>query len=101
MNEQVEAIFGVARPGVMSTLGIPWLLMSEKPLKHKQLFEKYTPGVIEYWQSLFDRMENYVDADNEVALRWLNRIGFTVDKEPVPYGVMQAPFYRFEWRKNV
>lgn len=101
MDGQVEVLLGLARTGIMFNTGIPWMLMSDEPLKHKGLISKFVPKVIEYWQSLCDYMENYVDADNEVAVQWLNRIGFTVDEEPVPFGVAQTPFHRFEWRRDV
>lgn len=101
VNGQVEAIMGVARAGVMATTGCPWLLMAETAPDHKDVFRDLVPKVIEYWQSLFDHLENWVDAENKIALRWLKRIGFTLDAEPVPYGRAQTPFYRFEWRGYV
>ena len=93
-------MFGVSVEGLMSNTGAPWLLMSDEPVKHKDVFKQVTPHALVVLQQGFTKLENWVDAENEVAIRWLKKIGFTFDKDPVPYGVSGDPFYRFEWRRS-
>jgi hypothetical protein len=40
---------------------------------------------------------NYVDARQSRTIEWLQWIGFSVDPEPVPYGLQGEPFHKF-WR---
>lgn len=100
IDSHPEGVFGVTRDGIIGNTGLPWFLMSEEPPKHKREFEDITPVIIQRMMNEFDRLYNYVDVENVVAVKWLDRIGFTVNPEPEPLGPEGKPFHRFEWRKN-
>ncbi len=44
---------------------------------------------------LFPHLVNYVDARHVISVRWLKRMGFHFDPDPVPYGPFGMDFYRF------
>ncbi len=48
---------------------------------------------------LFPHLQNYVDARNEISIRWLKWLGFRFDPKPVPYGIWGLPFLRFQMEK--
>ncbi len=97
INDEVVCIFGVAGHSLLSPKGAPWLVGSDKLEGSSKAFlrrcRKYAVKMLREYPVL----ENYVDARNETAIRWLKWLGFEFD-EPEPYGVARLPFHRFSMR---
>lgn len=93
---RVVCMFGVAKPFLIGgeNIGAPWLLGAEELPDHARAFLRLNKRYIEAVRQDFSRLENYVAADNETAIRWLGWLGFTLE-DPKPHGVDQELFCRF------
>lgn len=97
---KVLCMFGVARASFLSRTTLPWMLGSADLPKHARAFLR---GSREYVAEIGEKHENlinFVDARNELAIKWLSWLGFTVADEPEPYGRDQLPFHRFHLEKT-
>lgn len=84
---------GVAPKGILSDVGIPWLLSAEQSLKHKREFLKLSPPVIDEMLDIYPKLINYVHNKNKLSIRWLKWLGFTIENpEPIRTGEL---FHRF------
>ena len=91
---KVLCIYGTWRPAATSLKGVPWMLSTNELPKHYRYFARGSKGYINYLKEHFLRLENYVDARNKLAVRWLGWLGFTVEP-PTLFGAEQLPFHRF------
>jgi len=91
---KVMVMFGVAQHTHLTLTGYPWLLSSRGIHKHAKQFLKQTRFFLEEMKEEFDLLENFVDARNTQAIRWMKWMGFQIE-DPVPWGVDQLPFHRF------
>lgn len=89
------ALFGVSEGTALTPAAIPWLVGTPELEKHARRFARSSR---ENLRELVIRdhklLENYVDARNTYAVRWLRWLGFTVH-EAKPFGVERLPFHRF------
>lgn len=89
------AVFGVAGTTALDfETGCPWMLATDEIGRYWRDFlrvsKRFVPAALETWP----RLENYVDARNVLAVRWLGWMGFEI--EPArPFGPLQLPFHRF------
>jgi hypothetical protein len=89
-------MFGVSPMDILGGVGSPWLLGTPEIRKHAKTFLRLNRQYVPRMLDLFPVLVNYVDARHTVAIRWLKRLGFLFDPEPVAYGLWGLPFYRFE-----
>ncbi|MDR5772079.1 MULTISPECIES: hypothetical protein [unclassified Caballeronia] len=75
--------------GAVWMLGTPMLERAPKQLT--KLGRTYVRRMAEQYGTLM----NFVDARNLKSIHWLARLGFTVQRETVPYGPFGLPFHRF------
>lgn len=85
------AVFGCRYDG---QTGYPWLVGTDLLVKNAKTFLQLCPTWINKMREGVTLLENYVDARNVVAIRWLKRMGFSFD-EAAPYGPLNLPFHRF------
>lgn len=95
IDDEPVCMLGVARSGILSNVGRPWLIGTTKIEKHQILFLRKCKPVIEEMKALFPVMENYIAPDNTKAIRWLKWLKFEFDKEPVSIGPLNKKFTRF------
>lgn len=88
------AIAGVAPVSVMSSVARPWMVGTDELPKHAMRFCRENRKYIKRWLEVFSRLENYVDAENTVAIGWLKWLGFELEK-PVPWGDSGHEFIYF------
>lgn len=92
------AVFGVSpiySPGCEGW-GAPWFLASDGIYKVRRQFANETRYWVEWMNSLYAILFNYVDATNRVSRLWLRKAGFEI-LPPKPIGVdgkLYAPFHR-------
>ncbi len=76
-------------------IGIPWLLGSPEVTR----FGKHLVGGAKRWvlemESKYPVLVNMVHAENTLAIKWLQHIGFTLGPLYPEWGVGKAPFYQF------
>lgn len=87
-------IIGLVIRDVMMGTGIPWLLGTERALKHTREFFRLSPPVIAEMLEVCPNLFNYVHAANIVSIKWLKWLGFVID-DPQPHGINGEMFHRF------
>lgn len=90
------AMFGINRPSYLSDVWHPWLLGSERLRLRSKRFMKGSRRIVQEWAADGRRMENFVHAYNEEAIKWLRLLGFKV-KPARPHGPFKAAFCKFYW----
>jgi hypothetical protein len=93
-------IFGVNPLEQFNSVGVIWLLATEDFQKYARLFAVKCKNVTNQMIENYDYVFNYVHAENEVSIKWLQWLGFTVH-DPEPLGKDGANFHRFDIDKNV
>ena len=94
-NEDIIGMFGVTKHD--ETIGVPWLLMSDE-IYNRSLARQFVPESKRWVKELNNRYKilvNFIDIDNEKAIKWLRLIGFTFISIDPHYGVNPKPFYEF------
>lgn len=88
------AMFGVTQASLVTGTGKPWLigtdLLDKSPLTFLKECRPFMPEI----ERRYARLENYVDARNSRAIRWLKWLGFEMGQAE-PYGFQKLPFIRF------
>lgn len=78
-----EAMFGVVETCVMTGRARVWLLMSDKAASQRKVLVRAGVVYASIFRSKYPILENFVHARNDLAIRWLTRIGFKVDLDTV------------------
>lgn len=94
INGKPEAMFGVVSASMMEGRGRVWLLMTDEAASSRKALVRLGARYTEAMHRHFTILENYVHADNEVAARWLSRLGYVVGHLDTIRGVPVRPFYR-------
>lgn len=84
--------FGVAEG---TAIGIPWMVGSPEVTKYPVKLVSVGREAVARWEPLCEVMMNFSHAENRLHHRWLERIGFTLAKDPIPWGHAGAPFIQF------
>lgn len=92
IDSMVAAAWGV-HGTFMGKTGVPWLLTSPKvkqisPLKFAKIYQEEVLQMLK----IFQRLENYVHAEYDSAVRLLEIIGFTVEE---PQAMRDGMYRRF------
>jgi len=95
---KLMCMFGCVRHSELSRIGYPWLLATSELPKHSRVFLRYARAFLEEIADQYEVLENYGDAQNEKAVRWMSWLGFTTVATE-PRGVDQIPFHKYEIRK--
>lgn len=99
-NNEAVAVLGVVPvDGILSDIGIPWLLGTDGLTKMKKFFIKSSKIVIKEMLKHFKILVNFVDSRYDKAIKWLKWCGFILDENatynPTFNGVL---FYRYYMR---
>ena len=96
-NEPV-AIFGINDVG--NNVGAIWLLATDKLKDIQYTFLRENKKVIDFLNTKYKILWNFVDCRNSLHIRWLKWCGFKfINKQN--YGVLNKPFYEFIRINNV
>lgn len=89
-SDEPVVIFGSspAGPGV----GLVWMLATEDLLKYRLPFLRRSRRWVETLHEQYPVLTNWVDARNELHIRWLGWLGFQFLRLE-PFGVESRPFY--------
>ena len=90
-NEPV-AIFGINDAG--NNVGAIWLLATDKLKDIQFSFLRENKKVIDFLNTKYKILWNFVDCRNSLHIKWLKWCGFKfINKQN--YGVLNKPFYEF------
>tara|TARA_S200000501_G_scaffold45870_1_gene37097 strand:- start:7401 stop:7895 length:495 start_codon:yes stop_codon:yes gene_type:complete len=90
-NEPV-GIFGVDDLG--NSVGGIWLVATDELATIQIAFLKQCREVVNFLNTKYKILWNYVDCRNKVHIKWLKWCGFTFINK-TNYGVLNKPFYEF------
>jgi len=76
-------------------LGVPWLISTIHVERYPREFLRATKPLVDEMLGRHQRLQNYVDASNTAAIRWLRWLGFELGTA-VPYGHQGKPFIPFK-----
>jgi hypothetical protein len=91
-------MFGVGVGDILGAVGHPWCLGTDEIEDVSLSFLRESRKVVARMLGIFPYLFNYVDARNELSIKWLKWLGFKFDDQTVAYGPFKIPFYRFEMR---
>ena len=96
-ESKVVAIAGIRE--VNENSAVPWMLCSNAiedfKKDYKKTFYKCTRQWVDDMNERYQMLFNYVDARNEVTIRWLKHLKFEFPKLIEDYGFEKIPFYLF------
>jgi hypothetical protein len=80
VNDEPCCMFGFARASALSDVGVPWLLGTELVNSIPVKFLRESKRIVDDFMrsGKYAKLENWIDSENEVSLRWLKWLGFTV-----------------------
>jgi len=87
-------IFGVAERSILSGVGYPWLMATPEIKNHALRFLRMTKEYMQGVKRRYSLLENYGDARNTEAFKWMEWLGFEI-LPAEPYGIEQLPFRKF------
>lgn len=91
-------MFGVTPLSILGGYGSPWLVGTHEIDSHAWAFlHSSRAGILELFEQ-WGHLQNFVDARNTKAIRWLKYLGFTIHPA-APYGPFGLPFHHFEMRR--
>lgn len=91
---KLVCLSGVSPASLLSDVGYIWLLGTDRMARNAKNVFAEAKRYFEFISERYPILMNYVDARNGPSIRWLRRLGFTIDP-PTPYGVAGLPFHRF------
>jgi hypothetical protein len=94
--DAVVALFGVVPDG--QERGIVWLVGSDDIWRHAMTFARNSHAWVARLHERYRILWNFVDARNEIHLRWLSWCGFVIHRRIEEHGVGRRPFYEFSSR---
>ena len=74
--------------------GYPWMVGTKGLERHRKQVMRESRKKIAEWRPWYASFGNFVFARNTTAIRWLKRLGFTINPA-IPVGPFVAPFHPF------
>ena len=97
-DSKIIAMFGVTKSS--PKIGIPWLLASDEFFEnHSWKFMRQCKEYFEVLIGSFDYLFNFVAVENTKAIRWLEWLGFTIERATLVH-LNGLDFYKFYYRKK-
>lgn len=96
-NGEIVCIFGVGTASLLGGEGVPWMVGSDRLNRCVPGFLRRSRAAVRILQDRYLLLENWVDARNERAIRWLRWLGFEIH-DAAPRGNNGELFHRFTMR---
>lgn len=94
---RVVAVFGVVPLSILNGVGSPWMLGTDLVTRRRRALMQHAPAYIRTMLRAYPHLVNLVHADNQFAVRWLQRVGFVLHPAE-PHPATGALFHRFEMK---
>ncbi len=88
-------VFGVGVVSLLTGTGSPWMLATDRLVRHAKTLQRTVPAYIELMRWMFPRLINFVHCDNRTSIDWLRRLGFQIHA-PVRFGFGGELFHPFD-----
>jgi hypothetical protein len=83
LEDEPVCMFGVAPVSILGGKGAPWMLAAEGLERAQVPFLRACRPVIAEMRLTYPFLLNVVSADNTLAIRWLQWLGFKFDHAPI------------------
>jgi hypothetical protein len=93
-ERRVQGAFGVV---VMDGVCMPWMCGSDFIEKNPITFLKGSKQVVSQWFETHNAIGGHVGADNTVSQKWLEWLGFTIDRTKTHSQHGDMKFYPFKY----
>jgi hypothetical protein len=93
VDDRPEAMFGLVMASALTGEGVPWLLGTDAARRQARAFLAIAPAYVRAMEQITPILSNHVHRDNAASIRWLTRLGFTIEAETVDIG--GQPMRRF------
>lgn len=90
----ILSAWGVAITQDLAGIARPWMVMTPEGRKHPRTIMQISHAAVASWSRKYGYLENFVDSRHRQAVRWLKRIGFSVEPA-LPMGPYGREFHRF------
>ena len=98
-NGQLVCLFGAVTHELVPGGAIPWMLCTETLASvPRRAMAAVSARVVAGWQLQFSHLSNLVHRRNARAIKFVQWLGFKVNKSPCGPG---GEFFAFEWRRDV
>ncbi len=94
VNGEPACMFGVTPYPAEKGVGVPWMIGTDLVERHAAAFLRRNRSYVRHMLGVFPKLRNHVDARNEMSIRWLRWLGFTIHAA-APYGLYGLPFHLF------
>lgn len=94
LDGRPEAMFGAVPLSSVEGRGRPWLLMTDEAARQHRALVRLGWRYTNMMHAHFPILHNFVHAENDVAIRWLARLGYAVGAVDVYNGQPMRPFVR-------
>jgi hypothetical protein len=91
IDDEIAAMYGVAKPDILGDIAVPWLLTSDVVERHAWTFFRIAKVVVDAWAEENPVLVQMVDNEYEGAKRFLKALGFKI-YQPQAYGPFGSPF---------
>lgn len=92
-------IFGLYQRVAVSGRGVPWLLGVDRSRLYVREFLEYGRQAVSEMLEVTSSLVNYVHHQNRLSIRWLRRLGFTLEPAQ-PFGLAGELFHRFHQERQ-
>ncbi len=99
-NGSVVALFGVVPIARLPETGSVWLLASDDFAARPAFIVRSSKAWLTTLHERYRVLTNYVDARNEVHIRWLRWCGFTFVRRIERFGAMGLPFHEVKRERD-
>ena len=98
-GDEAVGVFGIAEK---DSIGIPWLICSDKVNMKKLELVRESRAVVDYFKSKYDILTNLIHSKNEKSIRFLKHLGFEFcDKSvQITEGERRHTFLQFYYRRR-
>ena len=85
---RIICMTGVSRMSLIGSTGVPWLLGSDLVTAYRRVFLVESRRMVAHWLTLFEVLQNVVDARYAAAIRWMRWLGFEIGPPfPLTHGL--------------
>lgn len=89
-----EAMMGASPICLLGGRGRPWLLMTDVAVQQRKSLVRLSKLYVRQMHMHYPVLENWVAAENILAIRYLARLGFAIGSVDVIGGLPMRPFVR-------
>lgn len=100
INGDILGVIGIVVEERLGGAGVPWFLGTDNVRKHAKTFVAISGTLVGILHTYAPLLVNYVHAENEDAIRYLEHIGFEVSRKAEKVGAGGEEFFKFSREFN-